>query len=357
MRYPYTLGPFHPGWPGPLRLVLEVEDGIVQAATAEALLSHSVHPEGWSGLHPTEGLSRVERLCAAATWAHTLAYCQALETLAGLEVPPRARFLRVLLAEVERLASHLRTASKLLELAGLMPMALALMDLREEVLLHRHNLTGQRTFPGLNVPGGLARDITDQPLVSLIGRMKGPLYRLAHRVISTRAAITPLIGAGLVTKEYAEEQGVGGPVARAAESPRDLRRDQPYAAYGELDPQLVTQGGGDVFARWMVLVLEVFESLRLIEATAAALPDGPVQETGTGSFPAGEAQSRVEAPAGPLVVRVQVDEAGRLTGLWRNPASQVHLAALPQTLLGQRLDLVGAIVASWGLCPACLARH
>jgi ech hydrogenase subunit E len=356
MRYPILLGPFHPGWPGILRLALDVEDGVVQTAAAEVLAPKPLRSEEWAGLHPEEGLARVERLCAASSWAYTLAYCQALESLAGLEVPPRARFLRVMLAELERVASHLLTASKVLSVAGVVPVALALLNLREQVLLHRQKLTGQRFFSSLNVPGGLSRNVEDLAIVPLIDRIKGPLYRLSHRVISSRTAIGPLIGAGLVTKEYAEEQGVGGPVARAAESPRDLRRDQPYAAYGQLDAQMVTQGGGDVFARWMVLILETFESLRLLEAVAGNLPAGPVRAAGAGSFPAGEAQSRVEAAAGPLVVRVQVDESGHLAGLWRNPASQVHLAVLPPTLPGQRLDLVGVIVASWGLCSPCLAR-
>jgi Ni,Fe-hydrogenase III large subunit len=337
-------------------LDLSVEDGIVQAAEPAVLRPRPPRPEDWAGLSVEEGLVGVEHLCATSADAHALAYCQALEKVAGVEVPFRARFLRVLLAEVERILSHLLSIAQVLELAGLPHEAGGMLELREETLAVRQQLTGQRFFAGLIVPGGLQRDLPGLGLIpSLIRRLKAEVYRFAHRIISNRLVVAPLIGTGLLTKEKAEEQGVGGPAVRAAEGARDVRADQPYAAYGDLDLQVVTQGGGDVFSRWMVFVLEVLESLRLLEAAGAGISGGPVRADGV-VISAGEDQSRVEAPAGPLVVRVQVDEGGRLAGLWRTPPSPVHLAALPQTLLGQRLELVHAIVASWGLCPPCLVR-
>jgi Ni,Fe-hydrogenase III large subunit len=356
MTYPISLGPFYPGWPGTLRVDLTVQDGIVQTATAVPLHARPPRPEDWAGLSPEEALAGVERLCAASTYAHTLAYCQTLEKIGGGEPPPRARYLRTILVELERLGSHLGSAANVLLLASLPHPAGDLLELAEEVRRAHYQLTGKRFFSGLIVPGGVQRDLVDLALLApLIRRLKGQAYRLAHRVVASRARVAPLIGAGLLTREQAEEQGVGGPALRAAEADRDLRRDQPYAAYGDLDPLVVTQGGGDVFSRWMVLLLEAFESLRQLEAALAALPAGPVRAEMT-PLPAGEDQSRVESPAGPLVVRVQVDAAGQLVGLWRTMSTPVHLAALPQTLLGQRLELVGVIVASWGLCSPCLLR-
>mgnify|MGYP006993438853 CR=1 FL=1 len=93
----------------------------------------------------------------------------------------------------------------------------------------------------------------------------------------------------------------------------------------------------------------------MVEVAAAALPVGPVRAD-VGDLSGGEGPSRVEAPAGPLVVRVQVGADGKLAGLWRTPSTPAHLAALPQTLLGQRLELAGVIVASLGLCSSCLLR-
>jgi len=356
MRYALALGPFYPGWPGALRVDLTVQDGIVQAAETAVLRSRPPRPEDWAGLSIAEGLVGIEHLCATTAYAHTLAYCQALEPIAAVEVPARARYLRLILAELERLGSHLDHAAQVLQLAGLRHPAAALWDQAEEVRRALQRLTGQRFFTGLVVPGGLARDLPGvTALATFVADLKGPFYRLSRRVIAGRAQVAPLIGAGLLTREQAEESGVGGPVLRATEGDRDLRRDQPYAAYGELAPQLVTQGGGDAFSRWMVLVLEAMESLRLVEAAAAALPGGPVRVE-VGDMPGGEGPARVESPAGPLVVRVQVGPDGKLAGLWRTPSTPAHLAALPQTLLGQRLELAGAIVASLGLCSSCLLR-
>ncbi len=350
MGYLFSLGPFYPGWPGGFHLDLEIEDGTVQRVRAEQWFPPSPAPDAWAGLGPEEALIQVERLCAASSWAHSLAFCQALETLAGVEVPERARFLRLLLAEMERVVAHLWTAGRILHLAGLPEVALRLLDLREEALEVRHGLTGRRFFPGLNVPGGLCRDLEGvEAAAKLVQRIKGPLYRLAHRAISARSKVGVLIGSGLLTKEFAEEHGISGPVARGSEVSQDLRRDRPYAAYGEVSPKVVVQAGGDAFARWVVLLLEAFESLRLVEQAVKALPSGPVCAPVPERWPASEARSRVEAPDGRLEIWVAVDEAGRLSGLWRTTPGTVHLAALPQTLVGQRWEMVGVIVASWGL--------
>jgi len=350
MRYSFSWGPFYPAWPGGLRLRLEVEDGVVREVGVELLQPPSPAPEAWAGLRPGEALLQVERLCAASSWAHSLAFCQALEALAGLEVPERARFIRLLLAELERIAAHLLTAGKVLKEAGLSSTGLSLLDLREEVLELRRRITGRRFFPGLNVPGGLGRDLEEVGAVAeWVRRFKEPVYRLAHRVISARPEVSALIGSGLLTREFAEEHGLSGPVARGSELAQDLRRDQPYAAYGAVPPEVVTQAGGDIFARWVVLLLEVFESLRLLERAVEEMPAGPVCVQGIDGLPAGEAQSRVEAPDGRLTLRVAVGEDGRLSGLWRTAPGSVHLAALPKALVGQRLEMVGVIVASWEL--------
>jgi Ni,Fe-hydrogenase III large subunit len=339
-------------------LGLEVVDGVVSTAEGRILRPAGVRAEDWAGLSIEEGLLGVERLCALSSWAQTMAYCQALETLAGLEVPPRARYLRVLLAELERVANHLHVAGKILRQAGMPAAAATLIDMWEQIpRTHRLLTAGRRYFAGLIVPGGLRSDLQElRPVLRLVQRLKEPLHRLTHRIISRGSAVAHLVGTGLLTKEMAEEEGIGGPVARASESVRDLRRDQPYAAYAEVPPEIVVQSGGDVFARWMVLILEVFESLRLLETIVTELPEGPLCANGVKKFPSGETEVFVEAPPGPLSMRIQIDKKGQLAGLWRIPPSQSHMTILPQTLVGQQLELVGVIVASWGLCPPCLVR-
>lgn len=361
MRHALSLGPFYPGWPGVLQLKLEVEEGIVRAAESVVPRSAWLQAEAWDGLSLEEGRVGVEHVCALSSWAYTLAYSQALEALAGIEPPPRARYLRVLMAELERIIHHLLAATKFLRLAGLPTMATALLSLWETMIQARQLLAGRRFFPDLNVPGGLRQDLTGlEALSPLIGRTRTALYRLSQRVLANRTIVASLVGAGLLTKEQAEEEGVGGPVARASAAERDLRRDQPYAAYADLDPQMVTQTGGDAFCRWIVLLLDIFESMRLIEEVIATAPPGAVREEA--EIPPGEAQARVETPTGPLVLRVLVEaiEDGQkvlhLARLWRTAPSQAHQAVMAKTLSGQPLEAIGPIVASWILCPACLAR-
>lgn len=355
MRYSLSLGPFHPSWPGALRLDMEVEAGIVQQAQGIVLRPSGLRPEHWAGLDIEEGLLGIERLCAASSWAYTIAYCQALESLADVEVPPRAHYLRLLMAEMERAADHLLAAKRIFHLKGLVGPGAVLLDLREEIVRAQQRLTDRRFFSGLCVAGGVRRDLEDlTPVQELTAALRQPLYQVTQRFISNRSMVSSLVGVGLLTKEQAESEGIGGPVARASESTQDLRLEQPYAAYEALVPQLVTQGGGDTFARCMVLLLEAFESIRLLEQAVEEMPAGPVQSEAT--IPAGEAESQVESPTGPLTVRIQVDEAGRLVGLWRSPPAPTQVAALPRTLVGQKVEDIGVIVASWNLCPPCLVR-
>ncbi len=355
MRYRASLGPFYPGWPGPLLLSVEVEDGVVQVAEVAVLAASRLPSSAWAGLSFQQGLERITRVSASLSCASALAYCQALETLAGCPVPPRARMLRVVLAELERLASHLYTAGRVLRAAGLPAEATSLEGWWQTVLGTREQLTGARYFPSILQPGGLTRDLAELHAVKeLVEKLKAPLYRLAHRVVSNRAFVRLLVGAGLLTRESAEEEGLGGPVARASESPTDLRCTRPYAAYGELDPQLVTQGGGDTFARWMVYVLEAFESMRLLEATVENLPEGAICVPL--AVPPGEALSRVESPAGPLGVRVQTADDGLLAGVWYTSPSHLLTGLLPRSLIGQPVEFIAPIVASWGLGPGLVGE-
>ncbi|MBN1484849.1 MAG: hypothetical protein JXA37_09015 [Chloroflexia bacterium] len=361
-----ALGPFHPAWPAALRLDLEVESGVVRTVESTILRPEWLRPEDWAGLSLEQGLAGVERLCAPSSWAYTLVYCQALESLAGLEVPPRARYLRVLLAELERPIRHLLVAADILELLGLHATALNLLELREAFLEARQHLVGRRFFPDLNVPGGLRRDLQDLSAIGeLVRRVKATLYRLVDQVLSQRAFATYMVGAGLLTKELAAELGLGGPLARASELVRDLRLDQPYAAYDELAVQIVTQNGGDAFSRWVVLLLETFESLRLLEEVGRSLPPGPVHRERELVLPAGKSQSWVEAPSGPLSVRLELEHKATVDSGWpqqglaalgRISSSPLHLTALPRILPGQQVRQVGVIVASWGLCQPCLVR-
>lgn len=355
MRYRASLGPFYPGWPGPLVLQLEVEEGVVQAA--EAALPGATRPQAsaWEGLSIAQGLERIERLSAPLSCAYALAYCQAVEAIAGCSVPARGRALRVLLAELERLTNHLYVAAQVLRTAGLLAEADLLLGWWERAVHTRERLTGRRYFPSLLRPGGLVRDLEGlDAVVELVRELKAPLYRLAHRVVSNRSFVALLVGAGLLTRERVEEEGIGGPVARASESPVDLRCTHPYAGYAALEPQMVTQGGGDAFARWMVFVLEAFESMRLLEAVGQDAARGPVSVPV--AVPAGEALSRVESPAGPLGVRVHTGADGRLLGVWYTSPGQMLVDLLPRTLFGQPVDLLPPIVASWGLGPGIVGE-
>lgn len=355
MTYSLALGPFHPSWIGPQRIVvrldgehvvdLEYRDGYNERNCAERL----------TRLDLPQALHLVTRICGSCSFAHGLAFCQALEQLCDLAVPERAAYLRCAVAEIERAASHLRGAAATLDALGMERRARTLLGLRESALQILRSYTGARVIPDVCLPGGLRRDLgtreREAALVEL-PKLNRTLYRLIDGLIDNRALLARTVEVGALPKSAAEQFGVRGPLARASGIERDARHDHPYAAYGQLDVRVITQEGGDLYARLMLLLLEALESLKLVERTLARLPDGPWQGDFPEELPAGEGRSTVEGPRGALHYTL-TGNGQRLGSARIETPRQLDRLLVRTLLIGAALDNVSGIIASCDACTSC----
>lgn len=358
MAYTLALRVSAPALAHAQRLLLKVE--------GEQIVSVEYRPEaGSSPFFTRTGGRGAEELIAAATsacptcgTAHGLALCQAVEALAEISLPPRAEALRLAAAELERAASHLATVGAIFEALALPATARAFAAEGRRAHQALSQLAGGQ-LKGWLRPGGLSRDIDSSvrdALAKASGEALDRLFALADRTIAGRLLLARTVEVGVITASAAEQFGLSGPLARAAGLAADLRIDAPYGAYVETQPTLVSQEGGDVYARLLVLILEALESLKLVGAVINQLPPGTVRGKLPASLPAGSAEGTVEAPRGPLSYRVEAD-GSRLDTVSCRPAPQLDRLLARAIMQNAALDDSALIVVSTDPCDACLSMR
>ena len=281
-----------------------------------------------------------ERISGTSAFAHSLALCQALEAAAGVEAPLRARHLRTILAELERLYNHLGYQADLCQATGLV-VGQAQMDiLKERVLRLNAVIAGHRYLFGMNVAGGLARDLDGDALEavkSTIEDVRLELRTLESMLLGSSSHLDRLEGTGILTPGDARAYGAVGPIGRASGVDRDLRRDLPYAAYAETGFEVPVYQSGDALSRARVRLAEIHQSLRIVEQLLDRVPGGPVR-VALGELPAGASGlGWAESPRGEGVHWIQVGEGGSLSRYRVRPASFANAQVFPLAVPGHNI--------------------
>ena len=360
MSYKIPMGPYHPALEEPYKL-----DMICEGETViDANLHIGFNFRGIEHLAETRNYIQVialmERVCGICSNIHTLTLCQAMEQLTGLNPPPRAQYIRVVVAELERLHSHVLWAGIAAKLMGFKTMFMTCFELREKVMDVLQAISGNRVNYSMNRIGGVNRDI-DDPLavLAMVEQLEREMVRTVIPIFTTSTTATSrCAGIGVLTREKAISCGVVGPTARASGLPQDLRRAAPYAAYAEMDFDVPVQPAGDVTARLLVRALEIMESCKILRKALSKLPPGEIATEGEKFvFTTGTATARVEAPRGEVMYSVSWKEGSR------NPA-RVHvrtptfavMPAIRWMVKGARLADTPLIQASIDPCYSCTDR-
>jgi Ni,Fe-hydrogenase III large subunit/Ni,Fe-hydrogenase III component G len=260
-----------------------------------------------------EALLLAERFAATTAFAHGLAFSQAIESIGGAEVPARARALRVLLAELERLRQHAGAIQEICESTALVVATSQAGILEEELLRVSGELTGHRYLFGLLAPGGLLCDLPTDACRKALSRSQDILRRLnelERRLSISSSFLDRIEEVGVISAATARAYSLVGPVARASGLARDLRRARPYSGYEAFNFDVPTEQEGDGYARLRVLFAEARQSVRIMEQAAAALKEGAVCRPV--HFRPGAALGSVEAPRGGTFHWVRLDEGGRI---------------------------------------------
>ena len=261
-----------------------------------------------------DALLLAERFAAATAFAHGMAFCQAVEEVAGAGIPARARSLRVFLAELERLRHHAGAIHEICESTALVVATSQAGMLEEELLRVSGELAGHRYLFGLLAPGGLSADLpTDACRAALAraGEIAQRLDELERRLAVSSSFLDRLEEVGVIFTGTAREYSLVGPVARASALARDLRRAQPYCGYEACAFDVPTEEEGDGYARLRVLFEEARQSLRIMEQAVSGLTEGEVRSELRPK--PGAALGWVEAPRGATFHWVRLDEAGRIS--------------------------------------------
>jgi Ni,Fe-hydrogenase III large subunit/Ni,Fe-hydrogenase III component G len=278
--YEIPVGPVHAGIiePGHFRFSVAGEE--ILLLEARLGYTHKGSEKLFEILSLPDKLKLSERVSGDTSFTHSLAFCQAVETLAAMPVPRRSQYLRVIFSELERLANHLNDIGFVMLDAGYNFGGAAGARLREGVMQWNERLTGSRFLRGVNAIGGVTCDI-DASAVALLTDGLKKLRRDFNEVIEiaegSASLLNRLVSTGALKHEVALDYGVIGVAGRALGIKRDARLDCPYAAYPDLPFNLAVEKAGDVHARWRVRIKEVQSSLSIIAQALAQLPAGELR--------------------------------------------------------------------------------
>jgi len=274
-----NIGPSHPATHGTIQIVAELSgEHVIRTDVHCGYLHRGFEKEceshTWHNLIPY-----VDRLNYCSALINDFAYCEAVEKLLGLELTPRAKYLRTLLAEYSRIADHLTCIAAALMELGAMTAFLYLVTIRDYIYEHLADLTGARVTYSYGRIGGLARDLPEgwlKRLGEILDEMDTFTGRVHGLVDRNRIFIDRMRNVGVISTADAVSYGFTGPLLRSTGVPRDLRKDTPYLAYAELDFEVPVGIKGDNYDRYYVRMREIDESAHMIRQLMDMLPDGPV---------------------------------------------------------------------------------
>jgi len=357
------VGPIHAGIiePGHFRFTSVGET--VLNLDARLFYTHRGLEKRMEGLSPLDAFYVAERICGVCSVAHGLGYCEALEQIAGVHAPPRARLIRSIALELERLYNHVGDVGNVCAGASFHYGTATGMRLKERLQQMNERLAGNRFLRDLIVPGGVRLDLQDDLLGVLAATLQDTLAGLdglMGRIEANPSVVDRLDDTGILQHQAALDLAVAGVAARASGVDRDARRDHPHGAFaGPLSPglQVVTASEGDAMARVKVRALEVRESIRVVHEFIRQLEPGPLQIVLAEPLPGGRIGiSAIESPRGEAVHWLRTDAAGRVDRYHlRSPSYHnwpaVALAA--QTAIVPDFPLVNK---SFELCYSCTDR-
>jgi Ni,Fe-hydrogenase III large subunit/Ni,Fe-hydrogenase III component G len=274
--YEIPVGPVHAGVIEPGHFRFSVVGETIIHMRARLYFTHKGTEKLFEGRSPAAGVELAERVSGDTSVGHALAYCQAVEAAAKIEVPRRARLLRVLLLELERLYNHVADFGAIANDTGFAVAHAHCYRIRESLLRLNKRVSGSRLLRGALTPGGVLVNLEDPAGVAdAVARAAADFQEVVEICLGNTLLIDRLDGTGILGRDAAAEHGVLGVVARASGLDADVRRDHPFAAYDELTFEVPVHSSGDVKARALVRVEEVRQSAALVQQVCRRLPVGP----------------------------------------------------------------------------------
>ncbi len=353
------VGPQHPALKEPIRFIFKIEGEVVVDVEPRLGYAH----RGIEKLAETrtfiQNLYLAERVCGICSAAHALCYVDVVEKLLGLEVPERARYIRVIVTELNRIQSHLLWLGVLMLEMGFDTMFMYVWRDRERVLDIIELLCGNRVTYAMMTIGGVRYDITDEMKPKILRMLKYVEDRTKYYIDIVNK--DPLIRdrtmeVGILPPREARELCAVGPTIRGSKIPFDIRKTAPYEVYSELDFKVCVHDACDSYARTIVRLEEILEACNIIRQCLEKMPKGPISKPTPRRYPPGEAMAQVEAPRGELMYYVKSDGKPKPYRLKIRTPTLANIPALCAMLKGCYVADIPIIVASIDPCIACMDR-
>lgn len=390
-EYLWTLnfGPQHPATHTTLRLVLTLDGETVVNAVPHIGYLHSGFEKLGEHLDFNQYVTIVDRMNYISPLANEISWHHAVEKLLGIELTPRCKYLRTILAELMRLHDHLLNVGTTgLDLGAFTAFLYAFYQ-REKIYDIVESASGQRFHTSYTRVGGVMFDVNNAWVDKVRDFLKGfmPVHAEVHRLLTrNRIFIDRIKGVGYLSPEDAINMGVTGPLARASGVLRDLRKDEPYLAYPDLDFKVIACKDGDCYARYLVRMQEMLESVKIIGQCLENIPAGPVNIDAATHIvppakpavyrsiegliqhfevmmpnrgydtPCDEIYAATESPNGELGYYIVGDGGPRSYRARTRPPSYIHFAVFPHIIKGHQLSDVVAVLGSLNIIAAELDR-
>jgi NADH-quinone oxidoreductase subunit D len=389
--YTLNFGPQHPATHTTLRLILTLDGETIVKAVPDIGYLHSGFEKLGEDLDFNQYVTIVDRMNYISPFANEVSWFAAVEKLLGIEPTPRCKYLRTILAELARISDHLLCiGAAALDLGGLTAFLYAFNE-REKIYNIFESASGQRFHPSYCRLGGLMNDVTDavveqvRDFVRTFPKAHADVVRLLNR---NKIFVDRTKGVGVLSKADAINWSCSGPIARASGVVRDLRKDEPYLAYPELQDsfKVVCATGGDCFARYLVRMEEMIESLNIVKAAVENIPAGSVNVDVESKVvipdkaatyrsiegliqhfelfmwnrrwetPVEEVYAATETANGELGFYLVADGTGKAWRARTRPPSFIHFALFPLLAEGHQVSDVPAILGSLNIIAAELDR-
>jgi membrane-bound hydrogenase subunit alpha len=354
------IGPQHPFLKEPAKFDFEIEGEEIVGARMNIGYNHRGIEKACEERNYYQCIYLLERVCGICSHSHTTAFVQGVEEIMKLEVPRRGMYLRTLVCELERLHSHLLWLGVAAHEVGFDSLFMLVWRDRELIMDILEAVGGNRVNYAINTIGGVRRDITDEQRKNILGMLKIVKERLGYYAkIGTNepSFVGRIKGVGVLPAKRAYEMCAVGPFARASAVDTDVRRDDPYASYKELEFKVITDTNCDIYGRVIVRVLESLESCKMIEQLLTNLPEGDIVAPKVPrKVPAGAAVSRYEAPRGEDVHFVRGNGSDKPERVRVRAPTMANLEAATESVIGSYVADIPIAIASIDPCFSCTDR-
>jgi NADH-quinone oxidoreductase subunit D len=379
-----NMGPQHPSTHGVLRVVLELDGEIVLKARPVIGYLHTGIEKNMEAKTYSQAITMTDRIDYLAPLSNNLCYCLAVEKILGIEIPKRAQYIRVLLTEMTRIASHLVWLGTHAIDLGAMSVFLYTFREREEIMKIFEYVSGQRMMTSYFRIGGIALEPPPNWLDHIrrvIDSLPAHIDEYEGLLTNNRIWLGRTKGVGIISAEDAIAMGASGPMLRGSGVPYDVRKAFPYSSYEEFDFDIQTQTAGDCFARYQVRVAEIRESIKIVRQAMEKVPaEGPIKATAPGIIapsreemkssiegliyhfkiytegfapPPGEVYQAIESPRGELGFFVSSDGSAHPYRVKVRAPSFINLQTLPRLCEGR---LIADVVACIGTTDIVLGE-